>query len=517
MKKLLHSYQMEGLSKIVAAYEKGLGKCAFYMPTGSGVIATLSAAMATILNKNSLAKIMVLFSHHEECLQFESFFSNTNNIFSYTNSVKTYDEKSILVMTYSSYFANREKLNNYTFDVIICHNAERLNSVKSQSLLTEKCDLLLGVFSSKITDINNLFYDSSFIYEAKNIDFYINEYQYTEKLIVPMLKHMGYRDIEIDKKINVLGMVLRPDIVATKDSITYYIEMKAYKGPYNDKKVVWNAIEQIYKYRFYISSESANQQFGVILLCAVDEKLKIELAEEYGIFIWDIKNLLYICSEVNELSETLEYMIPYSLNGIISTEPLPVKHITMHKAPVVTKTSYEKELLTKLKNCKTGKTKRADQEYEKICSSIIDYLFKSEFSLFSEQHTTNDEMFRMDIICGLKGTTAFWDFLIRYYNTKFVVFECKNYKGKLKQNLIYVTDKYLFTPALRNVAFIISRNGFSDNATKAALGILKEQGKLIIDLTDHDLEIMICAKENGKEPSDYLLDKVEKLLMGVSV
>lgn len=508
---------MEALSKMVAAYEKRIGRCAFYMPSGSGVTTTLSSAMVAILNKNSSAKIMILFSHREECLQFESVFSNIDSRFSCTDSVKTYDGQSVLSITYNSYFTNYEKLSKYTFDVIICRNAENLNSVKFKPLLTQECDLLLGVFSSKITDKNNLFYDSSFIYEEKNIGFYINEHQYIEKLIVPILKHMGYKDIEIDKRIDVLGMTLRPDVIATKDSIEYYIEMKAYKGPYNDKKVVWNAIEQISKYKFYISSESSNQQFGIILLCAVDEKLKREIVEEYGIFIWDIKNLLYICSEVTELSETLEHMIPYSLNGITSTEPLPVKITTTPKVPVATKTSYERELITKLKNCKTGKTKRADEEYEKICSSIIDYLFKSEFSQFSEQHTTNDEMFRMDIICGLKGTTAFWNFLIRYYNTKFVIFECKNYKEKLKQNLIYVTDKYLFNPALRNVAFIISRNGFTDNAKQAALGILKEQGKLIIDLTDHDLEVMICAKENGKEPSDYLLDKVEKLLMGVSI
>ena len=117
----------------------------------------------------------------------------------------------------------------------------------------------------------------------------------------------------------------------------------------------------------------------------------------------------------------------------------------------------------------------------------------------------------------MKGTTAFWNFLIRYYNTKFVVFECKNYAQKIKQNLIYVTDKYLFNPALRNVAFIISRKGFSANAQKAALGILKDQGKLIVDVTDSDLEEMIKAKASGQEPSDYLLDKVEKMLMGVGI
>ena len=80
-----------------------------------------------------------------------------------------------------------------------------------------------------------------------------------------------------------------------------------------------------------------------------------------------------------------------------------------------------------------------------------------------------------------------------------------------------MTDKYLFNPALRNVAFIISRKEFDRHAHDATIGILKESGKLIVDLTDDDLVKMILAKTNGEEPSDYLLNKVELLLMSVSV
>lgn len=125
-------------------------------------------------------------------------------------------------------------------------------------------------------------------------------------------------------------------------------------------------------------------------------------------------------------------------------------------------------------------------------------------------------MFRMDLICSLKGTTEFWNFLITFYNTKFVVFEYKNYSKPISQNLIYITEKYLFSAALRNVAFIVSRKGFDKNAKKAALGCLKENGKLIISLNDEDLIKMVSMKENGEKPSDYLLDIIEDILMSVS-
>ena len=111
-----------------------------------------------------------------------------------------------------------------------------------------------------------------------------------------------------------------------------------------------------------------------------------------------------------------------------------------------------------------------------------------------------------------------WDeFLERYVgNKEEFFFEYKNYNKHLDQNLIYITEKYLFNAALRNVAIIISREGFSKNAETAARGCLKENGKLIIDITDNDLIQMINIKDDGEEPADYLLNKLENYLMSFS-
>lgn len=65
-----------------------------------------------------------------------------------------------------------------------------------------------------------------------------------------------------------------------------------------------------------------------------------------------------------------------------------------------------------------------------------------------------------------------------------------------------------------NVAFIISRKGFSKSAKFAAEGCLKEHGKLILDVTEEDLVKMLEAKTD--EAADYLLTKLEEFLMGIS-
>ena len=513
----LRAYQKEAAEKIVSAYNENKSKTATVcMPTGLGVGMLLVEAINTILKTNPDTKVLYLVKYREEAVQFDERIKRSNYNLSVCTSVKEYANQSVLAITYAAYFANFAKLSELRSDLIICRGAEVLNGSKYMPILSQKSRLILGVFAFRQENKSNLFNNALCLFEI-GPHFSYNELLFQERLAVPMLRQMGFTEIQPDNAFKIKNMTVRPDIVALKDGLTYFIEIKTYRSMFNDRQVVRHAIDQINKYKSILENEYPKSRFGVILMCDIDESTKEEFAKEYGIFIWDIKNLLYLCRECIELSDILEQITSYSLNGIKPEPPVKVDSSVKFKAPIVIEKTYEAELIERLKNCKTGKTKKADIEYEKICAEILSYLFKNEFSQFFEQHTTSDDMFRMDIICGLKGTTAFWKFLIKYYNTRFVVFECKNYSHKIEQNLIYVTDKYLFNPVLRNVAFILSRKGFNNNAQKAALGILKEQGKLILDLTDLDLETMINAKSEGKEPSDFLLDKVEKLLMGVSV
>ena len=82
--------------------------------------------------------------------------------------------------------------------------------------------------------------------------------------------------------------------------------------------------------------------------------------------------------------------------------------------------------------------------------------------------------------------------------------------------IIYITEKYLFNAALRNVAIIISRHGFSDSARFAANGCLKENGKLIMNISDLDLISMLDSKLNGDSPEEILLTRLEDTLMKIS-
>ena len=56
----------------------------------------------------------------------------------------------------------------------------------------------------------------------------------------------------------------------------------------------------------------------------------------------------------------------------------------------------------------------------------------------------------------------------------------------------------MYKKALRSVAIIVSREGASRNALLAAKGCLRENGKLILCLSDKDLNELIHIKEKGE-------------------
>ena len=124
-------------------------------------------------------------------------------------------------------------------------------------------------------------------------------------------------------------------------------------------------------------------------------------------------------------------------------------------------------------------------------------------------------MYRFDLLCRIKdgNQKTFWSIIERYFNTKYVIFEFKNYSNPVTQKEIYTTEKYLYSKALRSVGILISPHGYEENAHWAAKGCLRENGKLIILLETKDLIEMNKMKIEQEDPSSYLLDKLDELLL----
>ena len=244
--------------------------------------------------------------------------------------------------------------------------------------------------------------------------------------------------------------------------------------------------------------------------------------------VWDIDNLVFYSKDYPTLLKQLSQITYYPIDYIEGQPSEEADKAGLSLISIGDKLTNEADkeadeinmLIRRLSDCKSGKTHSG--EYEKVCERILRTLFEANyFNRLTSQHKTKDEHFRMDLIGSLKinqnneeSMHPLWQMLVQHYNSHFVVFEFKNYSKEIDQNLIYITEKYLFDAALRNVAIIISRKGFSKSAKFAAEGCLKEHGKLILSITDDDFVKML--KLISDEAAEFLLEKLEEFLMGIS-
>lgn len=324
-------------------------------------------------------------------------------------------------------------------------------------------------------------------------------------------------------------MHMRADFLATnQNGNKYVVEMKYYRSRFVENRLIYNAVEQVSHYKKALEKNYKKVEGILVVSCQVLEEVKQLMYEQYQVQIIDVSNLLYLCQDDKELMKELNQNVLYAVDDIAPIKPAicdkkqEKEGISLKKDKFDLQKKQEDTLevavkyIERLERLRAGREGNVSRRYEELCVEIIQYLFGTEFTQMSDQHKTKDNMFRMDLICGLKGSTAFWKLLINHYNTRFVVFEFKNYSTTIEQNLIYITEKYLFNAALRNVAIILSRKGFSNHAYDVAIGALKEDSKLIMDVNDEDLIAMLKEKLAGREPSDYLLTKLETILMSIS-
>lgn len=173
------------------------------------------------------------------------------------------------------------------------------------------------------------------------------------------------------------------------------------------------------------------------------------------------------------------------------------------------------EALQKILRDWVGGKETSSGDYEKLCTQTLRRLFADDLTLWNEQAKSNGDLYRFDLICKVKRDNHkdFWEMAERYFDSKYIIFEFKNYSKLVTQKEVYTTLRYLYATALRRVAIIVSPNGIDEHADKAIRGALRDEGKLILTLTNGELIRLLEMKMTGKDPADFLSDKLDELLI----
>lgn len=163
-----------------------------------------------------------------------------------------------------------------------------------------------------------------------------------------------------------------------------------------------------------------------------------------------------------------------------------------------------------------GKGKKHWKAYEDLCQRILRFLFPNDLSGWHSQRRTDDGLSRYDLICRLSPTTDFWSFVDNQLGSRYVLFEFKNYNDSIKQDQILTTEKYLLPRALRSFGIILSRKGADKAAQLTVAGAMRESGKMMLILDDDKVCELLCAKDRGDDPSDYLFQLSDSFLMALN-
>lgn len=303
------------------------------------------------------------------------------------------------------------------------------------------------------------------------------------------------------------------DFAATLQDKKYVVEIKFYRQSSQNTSLLKRAAKQLLRLM-----SLTNIPNGILVVSSHVRPEHIEEIEKLGLSVISRPDIFNMASGSIELTEKLSALLEDRNDPTSETKKFekikPSKPVDLSVRNEFLNFFSDKPCLcSELKKIPSGKKGWSD--YEKKCTEILRYLFDLDLTGWKNQQRTDDGLNRFDLLTRIRTVSDFWLFICNELNSRYVVFEFKNYKLKINQGQVLTTEKYLHQRALRSVAFIISRKGLSDNALKFSQGAMREHGKLIITLTDEDLCKMLDMKEKGDDPNDYMFEKVDSFLMSL--
>lgn len=323
-----------------------------------------------------------------------------------------------------------------------------------------------------------------------------------EQIVVDIFKEAEYQVSMVGTQTSYEVMSVPFDIEADKENIKYIIEVKSSKSKNKMPISMYRkTVEKLCDY----STKKGGIPVLVVGGVLTNEEREF-LKDKNNIELIDISNLLYVVEGYDSIKNRLVSFLEFSVSDIV-----PQKCFI--KISVICHSDLANNLIKELDFVKPGRGEAF--AFEDICTRTLKYIFEDDLSLWKSQAKSNEALYRFDCLCRIKNNNEkdFWSILEKYFNTKYIVFEFKNYTNKITQSEIYTTERYLYAKALRSVAIIIAQGGYDNNSIWASKGCLRENGKLIILLNIDDLKKLCELKRDNEEPSEYLLDKLDTLLL----
>jgi hypothetical protein len=170
-------------------------------------------------------------------------------------------------------------------------------------------------------------------------------------------------------------------------------------------------------------------------------------------------------------------------------------------------------LRRRLEGCPAGMA--GWKEFENGCIDTLRYLFVPPLTEPIIQPRTYSGIDRRDAVFPNRNIEATnnWGHLYKELNARMILFEFKNYeKEEIGKEETNQTRNYLTRPMGR-LGIICCNRLPNSSAHIKRNSIFSEEGKVILFVTIDHLKEMLFIKERGEDPSDLIMDMVERFYL----
>jgi Restriction endonuclease len=337
-----------------------------------------------------------------------------------------------------------------------------------------------------------------------------------EQFVADLFQAKGFK-VERQVQVPISGLSVPDLLIRSSTGTRAIIEAKLYRSRTVTTALVVQAAAQAEQYRQSFEVDKAILVIGN----KVSDQAKAILEKQLpNTLLYDVDVLAFLVADSPALLRRFEELTRVAM---IFSEPLDPEPRSVNLAEDINRVSSGiqpkadlparkgRYLCSEIKSIKTGRAHA--EQFEKSITAALKYVFDTDLTAWCTQKATDRSISIYDVVARVASEHDFWKTIVQQFRSRYIVFELKNYNGRIKKGQIYSTEKYLFVAALRSIAIIISPKGADKNALAAARGALRESGKLMINLNVGDLCTMLALKDDGDDHNAVLVDRVDDMLM----
>lgn len=307
----------------------------------------------------------------------------------------------------------------------------------------------------------------------------------------------------------------QPDfyILDSAGTRTHAVEIKYYAGDSLNPRLL---IEGVMRLRWICQERKIERGLFVVSVIVPDE-FRATLEQTQGIAILDRRDLLALASKRAEMVVEMKNVLDVSISEDGRRAEQVLHHIEesdVERGGTIPPTTAQepRNYCKELRELAAGRDTWS--EYETLCEEVLKYLFEDDLVGWYRQIRTEDGLNRYDLVCRIANeSSSVWRFLAGELGSRYVLFEFKNHSEMVDPGSIYSTERYLLEHGKRTVGFLLSRHGLSNGAKRAVEGAMRENGKLIVSLSDDDICDLLAKRTALDDISEDLFRRVDDFLI----